>query len=262
MIRLIIRIKLFVVTATLAVTVPTAANDRPPEQKVYSNRERRAEEIRIQKEIEEGLDWRNRIKETLDEYDDEHRLLYGMLNESILLRTATGERFGIFESISEDTNTRRLEIRLHRKNKITDRFLSSSMYCGNAALSADQVAPTFVLFREVCHRNGRAGHTLYLFDYKSRNLYWLYSNEVIYEKRPFVTFRDGMYRVRWQVKTTEGKISIPLVKNFSIEKAAGNAWKVKTYPPINDEAGDIEAEEKLGIDKKFDLPSFVANWGK
>ncbi len=101
----------------MAVTVPTAANDRPPEQKVYSNRERRAEEIRIQKDIEEGLDWRNRTKETLDKYDDEHRLLYGMLNESILLRTATGERFGIFESISEDTNTRRLEIRLHRKNK-------------------------------------------------------------------------------------------------------------------------------------------------
>ncbi|HEV2610917.1 MAG TPA: hypothetical protein VGU61_11665 [Noviherbaspirillum sp.] len=258
----IIRIRLFIVIATLAITLPIAAKNIPPEQKVFSNKERRAEEIRIQKKIEEGLDWRNRTKETLDEYDDEHRLLYGMLNESILLRTATGERFGIYESISEETNARRLEIRLHKKNKLTDRFLSSSVYCGSAALSADQVAPTFVLFREVCYQNGRAGHTLYLFDYKSRNLYWLYSNEVIYEKKPSVTFRNGMYRVRWQVKTTEGKISIPVVKNFSVEKAAGNTWKVKTYPPINDEAGDIEAEEKLGLDKKFDLPSFVANWGK
>jgi hypothetical protein len=257
-----IKVMLLVAIANLTIYTASAATVTPPERKVFSNKEKRAEEIRIQKKIEESLDWRNRTKETLDEYDDEHRLLYGMLNESILLRTATGERFGIYESINEETNTRRLEIRLHRKDKLTDRFLSGSVYCDSAALSADQVASTFVLFREICYRNSRAGHTLYLFDYESRNLYWLYSNEVIYEKRPSVIFRNGIYRMRWHVKTADGEVINPVVRNFSVQKTAGGTWKVKTHPPINDEAGDIEAEEKLRLDKKFNLPSFVANWGK
>lgn len=99
----------------LAITSATLA------QPSISSQERQVEEVRIQKDIETKLDWRNRTKETLDDYDDTHRLLYSSLNESILLRQASGERFGVFESL-RDNGRKSIEIRLHKKNKLSDRF--------------------------------------------------------------------------------------------------------------------------------------------
>ncbi len=228
-------------------------------RKAYSHQEREAEELRIRKDIEVKLDWRNRSKETLDDYDDEHRLLYSKLNESILLRNSTGERFGIFESFDQ-ANTKRYEIRLHKKNRVTDRFLSGSVYCDAVALSAEKVAAEYVLFREVCNRNNSPKHTLYLFDYESRGLYWLYSNEITFSKKPSVTLKNGRYQVKWDVKAVDVNRSV--VRNFILVKNKANKWEVKSLAPTNSEADDIAAEEKIATDEKFDLPSFVANWGK
>lgn len=230
-------------------------------RKVYSQQERDTEESRIRKDIEAKLDWRNRSKETLDDYDDENRLLYGKLNESILLRSSTGERFGIYESFDQ-ANTKRFEIRLHKKNKATDRFRSGSVFCDAIALSADKVAAEYVLFREICYRNNVPTHTLYLFDYESRGLYWLYSNEVTYSKNPVVTRKNSAYRVKWDVKVIGTDTNQTVVRNFMLVKRKASKWDVKPLAPINSEVDGIAAEEKLEVEEKHDLPSFVANWGK
>ena len=230
-------------------------------RKVYSMQERETEEARIRKDIEAKLDWQNRTKETLDDYDDEHRLLYSKLNESILLRSSTSERFGIYESFDQ-RGYKRFEIRFHKKNKVTDRFLSGRVFCDAIALSAEKVATEYVLFREVCYRNNNPTQTLYVFDYHSRNLYWLYSDEVTYTKKPVATHKNGTYRVRWDVKTVGTEKNRTIVRNFFLVRTNGSNWEARRLPPINDEADDIAAEEKISVDEKYDLPAFVAAWGK
>ncbi|HYD62338.1 MAG TPA: hypothetical protein VEC35_18390 [Noviherbaspirillum sp.] len=253
-------LKILLVFITFVSTIfPSIAEGKI--RKVYSAQERAAEEARIRKDIEAKLDWQNRTKETLDDYDDEHRLLYSKLNESILLRSSTGERFGIYESFDQG-GYKRFEIRLHKKNKITDRFLSGRVICDAIALSAEKVTTEYVLFREVCYRNDNPTHTLYLFDYQSRNLYWLYSDEVTYSKKPIVTLKNGTYRVRWDVKAIGAETNHSIVRNFSLIRTKGNKWEAKRLPPVNDEADDIAAEEKMPVDEKYDLPAFVAAWGK
>lgn len=255
--RVIVRV-ITVFSIVTTSPLPFASTTTSP-GKAHSQQEREAEKNRIRKDIEFKLEWKNRSKETLDDYDDEHRLLYGKLNESILLRSSTSERFGIYESFDQ-ANTKRFEIRLHKKNKVTDRFLSGSVYCDTVALSAEKVAAEYVLFREICHRNNIPTHTLYIFDYASRGLYWLYSNEVTYSKNPSVSFKSGSYRVTWDVKA--GNANLSVARNFMVLKNKANKWEVKPLPPINAEGDDIAAEEKIATDEKYDLPSFVANWGK
>lgn len=252
---------LIVFAAIVASPLTFASTVEGTTRKVYSQQEREAEENRIQKDIETKLDWRNRSKETLDEYDDDHRLLYGKLNESILLRSATGERFGIYQSFDQ-ANTKRFEIRLHKKNKVTDRFLSGSVYCDAVALTADKVAPEYVLFREICYRNNVPTYTLYLFDYPSRNLYWLYSNEVKYVKKPTVTHNNGAYRVKWDVKVIGNETVQSVTRNFMLVRSKANKWDVKSLAPVNSEVDDIAAEIKIPAEEKYDLPPFVATWGK
>lgn len=252
---------LLIVTAIAVSLITFSSLAGGTTRKVYSQQERKAEEDRIRKDIEAKLDWRNRSKATLDEYDDEHRLLYGKLNESILLRTPTGERFGIYESFDQ-ANTKRFEIRLHKKNKVTDRFFSGSVFCDAVALSADKVAPEFVLFREACYRDNVPTHTLYLFDYASRGLYWLYSNEVTYTKKPIVVHKNGAYHVKWNVKVVGDETNQSVTRNFMLVRSKANKWEVKPLAPINSEVDDITAEEKIPVDEKYDLPSFVATWGK
>lgn len=230
-------------------------------RKIYTKQEREAEEIRIREDIESKLDWRNRSKETLDDHDDEHRLLYGKLNESILLRGSTGERFGIYESFDQ-ANTKRFEIRLHKRNKVTDRYLSGSIVCDAIAISAEKVATEYVLFREICYRNNLPTHTLYLFDGESRNLYWIYSNEVTYTKKPTVVHRNGTYRVRWDVKVSGTETELSVVRNFKLIKVKSNGWDVKPLAPINSDTDSIAAEEKMPNNERYDLPSFVTTWGK
>lgn len=201
------------------------------ESKVYSDKEREAEESRIQREIENKLDWRNRTKESLDDYDDSHRLLYGTLNESILLRQTTCERFGIFESLETKTNKKRYEIRLHKKNKLIARFLSGSVYCESPALSADKVGKKFVLFREICFRNNRPNHTLYLYHYPSQALFWLYTNEVNYTKKPSVILQDGTYKVRWSGSIVGSNKPFNVIRNFKIHRTATGKWEAESLPP-------------------------------
>ncbi|HJV74839.1 MAG TPA: hypothetical protein VJ654_11500 [Noviherbaspirillum sp.] len=253
----------FVLAATvLSAAASFASSQNPQPQKVYTEKERLAEEARIRKDIEEKLDWRNRTKETLDDYDDAHRMLYGTLNESILLHQATGERFGIFESINEKTHTKRLEIRLHEKNKLTDRFLSGAVYCDTPAISADKVTTKFVLYREVCYRNNVPSHTLYLFDYASRNLYWVYTNEVTYSRKPTVEYQNGAYTIRWNVRVTGSTSDSRVVRHFKISKDTNGEWSVKDLPPINDETDGATPVEKLPVKSAYDLPAFVTAWGK
>lgn len=230
-------------------------------RKVYTKQEREADEVRIREDVESKLDWRNRSKETLDDYDDERRLLYGKLNESILLRSATGERFGIYESFDQ-ANTKRFEIRLHKRDKVTDRFLSGSIFCDAIAISADKVAREYVLFREICYRNNIPTQTLYLFDGESRNFYWVYSNEVSYTKKPAVAYKNGVYRIKWDVKALGTETERTVVRNFKLTKAQRNRWEVKPLAPINSEADNVAAEERVPNDDRYDLPSFVATWGK
>jgi hypothetical protein len=253
--------KFLLVLATIAASPLAFPSAEDGTRKTYSQQEREAEENRIRKDIEVKLDWRNRSKETSDDYDDDHRLLYGKLNESILLRSATGERFGIYESFDQ-TSTKRFEIRLHKKHKITDRFLSGSVYCDAVALSADKVALEFVLFREVCYRSTVPTHTLYLFDYASRNLYWLYSNEVKYVKKPVVVLKNGAYQVKWDVKVIGNDTNHSITRNFRLVRSKANKWEVKSVAPVNSEVDDIAAEVKIPVEEKYDLPSFVGTWGK
>jgi hypothetical protein len=251
----------FVLTS-LSLALPNALSQGAPARKIFSPQERQAEEVRIRKDVEEKLDWHNRAKETLDEIGDAHRMLYGKLNESILLRQATGERFGIFESFDEKTNTKRFEIRLHKKNKLTDRFLSGSVFCDSPAISADKVAEKFVLYREICYRNNQPNHTLYLYDYLSDSLYWLYTNEVNYSERPTVSYERGLYKVRWNVQIIGSGTKVAFVRNFKILKGASGTWEAKSMPPINNELDDVTIEPKLPLKPEFDLPAFVADWGK
>lgn len=230
------------------------------EPKKYSADEKKTEEARIQKDIEEKLDWRNRTKETLDDYDDAHRLLYGEINESILLRKATGERFGIFESFNDQGNEKRFEIRLHKKNKLVARFLSGSVQCDSMALAADEVTENFTLYREVCYRKEQPTYTLYLHDYRTGNLYWMYSNEVNFSKKPVVVEESGIYKLRWDFQIIGSRTKTVLVRNFKIVKDVSGNWVAKSVPPINSELDDITPEKRLPIKSEYDLPSFVADW--
>lgn len=255
----------YLATLTATLTLSYATNALP--QNVYSAKQRQAEEIRISKDIEDKLDWRNRTKETLDDYDDEHRLLYGTLNESILLRQASGERFGVFESI-RDNGRKSVEIRLHKKNKLTDRFFLYGDSCQGASIFAEAVTEKFVVYETGCYSKSRNNSIeekfeQYLFDYSSHNFYLLafLDYDAKENKAPSIKLENGTYKMRWNVRLRGEKKNILVVRNFKILKDAKGEWVVKELPPIDDEAAGISPLQKLPLKPEYDLPSFVADWG-
>lgn len=250
--------------ATLALATATNCLS----QHIYSPEERKAEEIRISKDIENNLDWHNRTKETLDDYDDAHRMLYGRLNESILLRQASGERFGVFESIQDD-GRKSIEIRLHKKNKLTDRFFLFGDSCEGASIHAEKVTSEFIVYETGCSSKSRNNSIeekfeQYLFDYSSRNFYLLafLDYDSMENKPPSIKLENGIYKMRWSVKLRGQKKNVLVVRNFKILKDEKGNWSVKELPPIDDEAAGIAPLQKLTIRPKYNLPSFVADWGK
>lgn len=239
-----------------------------PIAKLYSARDRQIEEERIRKDIEEKLDWRNRTKETLDDYDDAHRMLYGTLNESILLRQVSGERFGVFESI-QDNGEKSFEIRLHKKNKLTDRFFLFGDGCEGVSIHAEKVTPEFIVYETGCsvkNRNNSIEEKFdqYLFDYSSRNFYLLafLDYDSIENKPPRIKLENGVYKMRWSVKLRGKKKNVLVVRNFKVLKDEKGEWIVKELPPIDEEAAGISPLRKLPLKREYDLPSFVADWGK
>jgi len=253
---------LFAATLALAITTNCLS------QHIYSPEERKAEEVRISKDIENKLDWHNRTKETLDDYDDAHRMLYGTLNESILLRQASGERFGVFESI-RDNGRKSIEIRLHKKNKLTDRFFLFGDGCEGASIHAEKVAPEFIVYETGCYSKGRNNSIeekfeQYLFDYSSRNFYLLafLDYDSIENKPPSIKLENGIYKMRWSIKLRGQKKNLLVVRNFKILKDEKGEWIVKELPPIDEEASGISPLRKLPLKREYDLPSFVAGWGK
>lgn len=243
----------------LAITCETSA------QRVISSQERQAEEARIQKDIEGKRDWRNRTKETLDGYDDAHRLLYSSLNESILLRQASGERFGVFESL-RDNGRKSVEIRLHKKNKLSDRYFLYGDSCQGASLFAEKITAEFVVYEAGCYSQ-RKNNSIderfeqYLFDYASRNFYLLafvdYDSKE--NKAPTIKLENGVYKMRWNVRLRGQQKNVSLVRNFKILKDTSGEWAVKELPPIDDEAAGISALKKLPIKSEYDLPAFMAD---
>lgn len=234
-------------------------------QHEYSGQEKRQEEERIAKDIESRLDWHNRTQETLDDFDDEHRLLYGTLNESILLRKKTGERFGVFEAI-RDNGRKSIEIRMHLKNKLADRFQLYGDSCQGASIHAEQVKEKFAVYETACsslERNGsiRERFEQYLFDYASRNFYLL--SFLDYDSTqnipPTIKLEQGIYKMRWSVRLRGDKKNTLIVRNFKIFKDAKGEWTVKEFPPIDDEAAAIQAIKKLPVESKYDLPAYVGN---
>lgn len=237
-------------------------------QKIYTPQERQVEEARIRNAIEEKLDWRNRTKETLDDYDDSERFLYGSLNESILLRQNSGERFGVFESF-RDNGRKSVEIRLHTKNRLSDRYFLYGDSCQGAGIFAENVTKEFVIYETGCYTKGRNGDIeerfeQYLFDQASRNFYLLafldYDSKE--SKAPAIKLENSIYKMRWNVRLRGAKKNILVVRNFKILKDAKGDWTVKELPPIDDEAAAISPLKKLPIKPEYDLPAFVANWGK
>ncbi|WP_136419117.1 hypothetical protein [Noviherbaspirillum sp.] len=232
-------------------------------EKIYSQKERQAEEARIQKDIEKNLDWRNRTPDTSDELPDADRWLYGRSNESILLRQSTGERFGIFESFDDKNNTKIFEIRMHKKSKLTGRFRPFQGNCEGESISAELVAAPFVLYQEMCAvADGSTEHSLYLYDYASRGLYWIYSATLSDYEKPKVTYKDGAYRLRWKFRLIGNKEQTVITRNFQISKVGNGNWAVKDLPPINEEIDGVTPVEKLPLKTEYDLPAFVADWGK
>ena len=234
-------------------------------QHEYSAQEKRLEEARIFKDIESKLDWHNRTKETSDDFDDEHRLLYGTLNESILLRKKSGERFGVFEAI-RDNGRKSIEIRLHQKSRLTDRFQLYGDACEGAEIHAEQVNDKFIVYETACSsldRNGliRERFEQYLFDYASRNFYLLsfLDYDSTQNNPPSIKLEQGIYRMRWNVKLRGDKKNTLVVRNFKIFKDANGEWTVKELPPIDDEAAGIQPIKKLPIASKYDLPAYIGN---
>jgi len=232
-------------------------------QKVYSAEERKIEESRITRDIAANLDWHNRPPETLDDISDEKRWLYARTNESILLRRATGERFGIFESFDDRTNKKIFEVRLHTKSNLTDRFRPFQNNCDGASLVAEKADPRYILFREICSAHGRpTGHTLYLFDHMSRLLLWIYSAKVADQKKPTIALTNGNYEIRWDVTFTGSTSAQSIRRNFRLILTRDGKWKVLDMPPINEEIDRVVPNENLPLDTKYNLPAFVSDWGK
>jgi len=249
-------------------TLHALAQPQPSQQKSgYTLAERQTEEAKIRKRIEEKLDWKNRTPEKLDDVPDANRMLIGGLDESILLRQATGERFGLFEAFDDATNKKIIEMRLHKKNKLTDRFpVYSPEICDKFVdISADQVTSNFVVYTTTCYsRKYGDNSTPYLFDYASRNLYKLavLDYDPIGNKSPAIKIENGIYKMHWKVRLRGEKKAVSIVRNFKILKNAKGEWEVKELPPIDDEAANITALNKLPPKPEYDLPSFVADWGK
>lgn len=235
-------------------------------EKVYSPQERRVEEARIRKDIEESLDWHNRSPEQLDGVSDKDRWLFGELNESILLRSATGERFGIFESFDDKKNVKTFEMRLHKKNRIADRFLiySSTEGCTKGVnISAEQVNSKFAVFAVTCASEEGAYVSPMLFDYASRNLFDLsFSYDRMTNKAPHFRLQNGTYKLHWNVLLRGQETSQRIDYVFRILKDATGKWIVKDLQPSNDEEEDIGifAVKKLPATSVYDLPAFVAGW--
>lgn len=252
-------VKLVLVVFPLFLAASSAAA-----QKVYSSEERLIEETRIKKEIEENLDWENKTRETLDQYTDQERMLYGTLNESVLLSKETGERFGVFESF-RDNGRKAIEIRLHKKDKLVDRFVLYGDACKGASITVNKVASEFIVFETGCHTIGKTGQIEgrfdpYLFDQRSRNFYRLavLDYDPKEDKAPSVTFENGIYKMHWKVRLRGASNEILVSRKFKIWNENG-AWSVKELPPIDHEAISISPLQRLAITSKFDLPSFVAD---
>jgi len=234
-------------------------------EKVYTPKERQVEEARLRKDIEEKLDWHNRPPETLDDVPDANRMLYGRVNESILLRQSTGERFWIFESFDDRDNTKAYEIRLHKKNKLTDRFFLYGDGCESVGIEAEKVTPNFSIYTTSCSsKKYGINYTPFLFDAMSRNFYQLAQLDYdrMENKTPKVTLENGVYKMRWNVKLRGDKKTVLVVRNFKILKDEKGEWIVKEFPPIDEESADISPLRKLPLKRGCDLPSFVAEWGK
>ena len=235
-------------------------------EKIYDSREQRSEELRIRKDIEEKLDWRNRSPEQLDEVPDERRMLLGGLNESILLRRMTGERFGLFEAFNN--NRKFIELQLHKKNKITDRFpIYTQEICDKGvSVKAEKVTSDFVLYTTSCvSKKYGTEHMPFLFDYGSRNLYILeppQRYDAIANKAPELKLENGIYKMRWKVKLEAEKKSTIYIRNFKISKDEIGRYVIQEFPPIDDQIAKIQTNDKFPIKPEYDLPDFVASWGK
>jgi hypothetical protein len=250
----------------IAVSLLTAATSCFS-QHVYAGKEKLIEESRIAKDIESKLDWRNRTKETQDDYDDEHRLLYGTLNESILLRQSTRERFGVFESIREN-GKKSIEIRLHTKNKLTDRFFLFGDACERASIFAEKVTSKFVLYQIGCYAMTKQNtvnekYDQYLFDYSSRNFYRLTFLDYDPQENnaPKISLEKGVYKMTWTVKLRGIGKNTSVVRNFKIIKDSTGEWTAKELPPVDAESASVTTLRKLTLMPEYDLPAFVADWG-
>jgi hypothetical protein len=237
-------------------------------EKIYSQQEQKVEELRIREDIQEKLDWKNRSPEQLDDVPDADRMLLGGLNESILLRQATGERFGLFEGFSDTERTKVIEIRLHKKNKVTDRFaIYRPEICDKGvSIKAEKVTSQFVLYTATCV-SAKYGteHTPYLFDYMTRNALMLelpQHYDAISNKAPEIKLENGIYKMRWTVKLAAEKAKTTYVRNFKILKDEKGRFDVRELPPVDDQIAQIQLQEKLPTKSDYDLPSFVADWGK
>lgn len=235
-------------------------------QKIYDLKERKAEEIRIRKDIENKLDWRNRPRLQLDETPDADRMLIGGVNESILLRQGTGERFGLFEAFNDADKTKVIELRLHKKNKITGRFqVYSAEYCDRgASVKAAEVTSKFVLYITNCiSRKFGEENTPFLFDYMSRNLYMLeppQSYDANENNGPEIKLENGIYKMRWSVKLKGEKQNTLYVRNFKISKDEKDKFTIHELSPVDAQIAKIQTLEKLPSKPEYDLPSFVADW--
>lgn len=232
-------------------------------QKIYSSEERVKEEVRIRKEIEENLDWKNKTKETVDEYNDQDRMLYGTLNESILISRKSGERFGVFESF-RDNGRKAIEIRLHKKNILSERFFLYGDACKGASISISKITKDFSVFEMGCYTYGKGGvegrFEPFLFDQASKNFYRLaiLDYDPKENKPPAVTYENGAYKMQWTVLLRGTNKVTSVSRKFKIRNENGS-WVVKELPPIDQEAISIAPLKKLPLASEFDLPSFVAD---
>jgi hypothetical protein len=139
-----------------AASQPSIATQVINGAKIYSPQERVEEEKIISKKIEERLDWKNRSIGQLDDVDDADRMLIGGLDVSILLRRSTGERFGVYEAI-RNNGRKSVEIRMHLKNKLTDRFQLYGDSCQGASIHAEQVKEKFAVYETACTKRINSG---------------------------------------------------------------------------------------------------------
>lgn len=253
--------------ASLLILCLLSAHSHVLADKKYTDKERQAEEARMRKKVEDNLDWHIRSPKQLDGVSDAERWLFGGLNQSILLRSATGERFGVFEAFDEKKNIKTFEIRFHTKNKITDRFLIYSSVEGchkGIDISAEQVASQFVVYTVTCSGEEGALTSPLLFDYASRNLYDLgFNYDQTANKTPRFSWQNGVYKLRWKVRLWKNDVSQLIDYKFKIRKDGEGQWRVRDLPPNDqDEGSGIFAIEKLPARPEYDLPSYVADWGR